>query len=59
MNPTELIIILTGLIEAGLAVALIYRSTNPEPETAYPHFKAQSRRFYYSKQHTDGTWEIE
>jgi hypothetical protein len=58
MNSTELIIVLTGLIELGLTVALIFRSSNPEPTETHPHFKVLSNRFYRSKQRDDGTWEI-
>jgi len=59
MNATEIIVTLTALVEAGLAVALVYRSTNPEPEPAsYPHIRAESKKFYRSRQRTDGTWEI-
>ena len=60
MNSLEIIIlILTALIETGLAAALFFRSVNPEPESEYPHFKVGSKKFYRSTQDTDGTWEIE
>jgi hypothetical protein len=57
MEPLHLIIVLTGLIEAGLAAALLYRSTEPTPGT-HPHVRACSNKFYRSRQHADGTWEI-
>lgn len=59
MNSLEIIITLTLLVEAGLAAALLYRSIQSEPEPdSYPHIRAQSKKFYRSRQRTDGTWEI-
>ena len=60
MNALEIVITITGLVEAGLAAALLYRSiqSDPEPAGSHPHFKVQSKKFYYSKQRPDGTWEI-
>jgi len=57
MNALEIIIGLTALIEAGLAAALLFRSANPEPDS-HPHLKVHSNKFYRSRQHIDGTWEI-
>jgi hypothetical protein len=59
MNALEVIITLTLAIEAGLTIALLYRLRNPsDPEPAYPHFTVREKKFYRSRQRTDGTWEI-
>lgn len=59
MTPTEIIIIFTALVEVALFMAQIYRTTNVEPEVeSHPHFTARTKKFYRSRQRTDGTWEI-
>jgi hypothetical protein len=58
MNALEIIVTLTGLVETGLFFALLYRAQNPAPEAKYPHFVVKSKKFYRSRRHTNGTWEI-
>jgi len=61
MEALQIIVIITGMIELGLASALLYRSRNRVKNiqsVRYPHFRAESEKFYRSHQSTDGTWEI-
>jgi hypothetical protein len=56
MTPIETIITLTMLVEVALFMALMYRNSNPAPQP--PVFRARGKRFYRTRRHTDGTWEI-
>ena len=58
MEIAQIIVTVTCLIELGLGLALLYRIQNPPPDPQYPHFRADSEKFYRSQQHADGTWEI-
>lgn len=62
MNITEIILILTVLVETFLLAILLWRDRTRRAEfaaDALPHFVARSSKYPKSRQNNSGTWVID